>query len=113
MRPSKLLKLIALVTTSFAIASCSTDPKTGNVDTGSINGTLLFEHSTERRSDGKTKLTVVPVAGFGQDEAAIDGKAHAYAQSFAKSTCPKGYDFYANTPLTSRRNERSYVFQCK
>ena len=58
---------------SIAVASCSTDSKTG----------------------------------------VIDGRAHTYAENFAKRACPKGYDFHTDTPLTSRRNVRTYVFQCK
>lgn len=112
MHPCKPLKRIALVAICFVVSSCSS-PKTGNIDTGSINGTLLFEHSTERRSDGKTKLTVVPVAGFAQDEGEFDGRVQSYAEAVVKRACPKGHDLYADTPLTSRRNERTYVFQCK
>lgn len=113
MHASTFIMLGALVPGSLAIAGCSTGREVGNADTGSIYGTLVFEHTAEKRPDGKTKLTVLPVAGFGQDEAAVDEKARAYAESVAKRACPKGTDFYADAPLKGRKAERTYVFKCK
>ena len=113
MRLSKLLKFIALVATCLAIASCSTDPNTGIVSTSSTKGYQRFEHRTEKLRDGKTKLTVIPAAGIAQDVGSLDRAAQTFAESFANSACPKGYDFYASGPLGSRKSELTYVFQCK
>jgi len=113
MHPSKPLKLIALVYTCFGIVSCSTDSETGTVSTSAIKGSLRFEHRTEQRRDGKTKLTVIAASGIAQDAASLERAAQTYAESFANSTCPKGYDFYSDAPLQAQKSERVYVFQCK
>ena len=112
MRPSKLLKFITFAA-CFTIASCSTDPNTGNVSTSSTKGSQRFEHRLEKLPDGKTKLTLIPASSFAKDAISIEREAQIFAESFAISACPKGYDFYASGPLGSRKSELTYVFQCK
>ena len=110
MHPRQLLKLIALVATGLAVASCSADPKAGSV--GSLSERIRFEHRTHERTDGKTALTVTPVSSLVRDQMVIARETQAYAEAFASRTCPKGHNFYAHAVLASRKGEQTYVFQC-
>ena len=113
MRPSKPFAIVVLLSITLTIANCSTDPKSGVVDTKSLMSGIRFEHRTERRSDGKTLLVVTPASGVAQDRAIIEREAQTYAEAHASRTCPTGYDFYAHAALMSRKGERTFVFQCK
>jgi len=107
MRPSQT---IALLSIALAIASCSADPK--SVIGTSLSGGVRFQHLAHERNDGKTMLIVTPVRGVAQDQTIIEQEARAYAETFANRTCTKGYNFYGDAALASRKGEHTYTFQC-
>ena len=104
-------QIIALVLTVLAIASCSADPK--SVIGASLSGGVRFQHRAHERNDGKTMLIVTPVSGVAQDQTIIEREARTYAETFANRTCPRGYNFYGDSPVgSSRKGEHTYTFQC-
>ena len=108
MRPSQT---IALISIGLAIASCSSDPRSARCR--SLSGGVRFEHRAHERNDGKTMLIVTPVRGVAQDQTIIADEARTYAEAFANRTCPKGYNFYGDSPVgSSRKGEHTYTFQC-
>ena len=100
----------ALISTSLAIASCSAEPK--SAVGASLSGGIRFEHRAHERNDGKTMLIVTPVRSVAQDQTIIEQEARTYAEAFANRTCPKGYNFYGDSPVGGRKAEHTYVFQC-
>ena len=107
MRPSQTIALISL---GLAIASCSSDPRSASGR--SISG-VRFEHRAHERNDGKTMLIVTPVRGVTQDQTIIADEARTYAEAFTNRTCPKGYNFYGDSPVgSSRKGVHTYTFQC-
>jgi hypothetical protein len=108
MRPSQTIALIAM---GLAIAGCSSEPS--SVVGASLSGGMRFEHRAHERNDGKTMLIVTPVRGVAQDQTIIADEARTYAENFAGRTCPKGYNFYGDSPVgSSRKGEHTYTFQC-
>ena len=102
---------IALISIGLAIASCSADPK--SAVGASLSGGVRFEHRAHERNDGKTMLIVTPVRGVAQDQTIITDEARTYAEAFANRTCPKGYNFYGDSPVgSSRKGEHTYTFRC-
>jgi hypothetical protein len=102
---------IALISIGLAIASCSADPK--SAVGASLSGGVRFEHRAHERNDGKTMLIVTPVRGVAQDQTIIADEARTYAEAFANRTCPKGYNFYGDSPVgSSRKGEHTYTFRC-
>ena len=57
-------------------------------------------------------LIVTPVRGVAQDQTIIEQEARAYAETFANRICTKGYNFYGEAVLASRKGEHTYTFQC-
>ena len=48
-----------------------------------------------------------------QDQTIIEREARTYAETFANRTCPRGYNFYGDSPVgSSKRGEHTYTFQC-
>ncbi len=105
-------KSFALFVLCSVTCGCS-----ANVSTGSIGDAgLRFEHRTETLSGYKTALTVIAAIDATDNRTNIDREAQAYADRYAKQACPKGYEFYTDAPITSRRNERNertFVFGCR
>ena len=108
MRP---IQIVAPILIGLAIASCSADPK--SAVGASLSGGVRFEHRAHERNDGKTMLIVTPVRGVAQDQTIIADEARTYAEAFANRTCPKGYNFYGDSPVgSSRKGEHTYTFRC-
>jgi hypothetical protein len=98
---------------SCLLAACTTSPQSGKVDSKSFQSSTRFEHRTQTRPDGKTLLIVAPASSIVQDQTIMERESRTYAEAQANHACPKGYDFYAEGALMSRRTERSYIFKCK
>ncbi len=108
MRPSQTLALISI---GLAIASCSADPQSASGRSSSAG--VRFEHRAHERNDGKMMLIVTPVRGVVQDQSIISNEAKTYAETYANRSCPKGYNFYGDSPVgSSRKGEHTYTFQC-
>jgi hypothetical protein len=100
-------KIFALIALCSLTCACSTAGSTGS---------LSFDHRAEKLSGGKTALTVIVTTGILDNRVNVDIEAQAYADRYANQTCPKGYEFYTDAPITSRRterNERTFVFGCR
>ena len=104
-------KSFALFVLCSVTCGCS-----ANVSTGSIGDSgLRFEHRTETLSGYKTALTVIAATDARTTEPIWTGRRRP-TRSVAKQACPKGYEFYTDAPITSRRNERNertFVFGCR
>lgn len=114
MRSIKPLIVVAAI--GLGLADCSADPGAGAWRFAS--GTPRFEHTLEKLPSGRNRLIVNAVAGPGQSEDFVAQQARGFAYDLAGSTCPKGYDFFADAPLESKgsaaaRHQRTYVFQCR
>lgn len=109
--------VVVVVAACLGTAACSSVPRAGTWRFTS--GTAHFEHSLEKLPSGKSRLVVMTVPGLGQSDDAIEQQARRFANEFAASQCPKGYDFFADNPLESgaksrtARSQRTYVFQCR
>lgn len=109
--------LTFLAAASFGLTSCAIDPL-ANVGRLASGGTTQFAHTLEKLPSGKNRLTVTAVPGPGQSEEFVDQQAAGFAYQVAGSTCPKGYDFFADDPLRTKsksaaRYQQTYVFQCR
>lgn len=103
------VKLFALIALCAVTCGCSTNVRTGSIDSSG----LRFDHRTETLSGHKTALTVIGMTDAIGNGVSIDREAQAYANRFAKQSCPRGHEFYTDAPIASGGNERTFVFGCR
>lgn len=113
MRPARCLIVVAGL--CLGLADCSSDPVAGVSRFGS--GTSSFQHTLQKLPSGRNKLTVHVALGPGQSADLVSQQARSFADDFAKSTCPTGYDFFADAPLEGKgsagRDGKTFIFQCR
>ena len=101
-------KFLAIIVLCAVACGCSTNARTGSI--GSAG--LRVEHRAEALGGHKTALTVIATTGALDSGADIDREAQAYADRYAKQACPRGHEFYTDSPIAKRGNERTFVFGC-
>jgi hypothetical protein len=102
-------KALVLIAVSLVTHGCSTNAHTGSIGSAGLH----FDHRIEKLRRYKTALTVVATSDVRDNRVNFDREAQAYADRYAKHACPKGHEFYTDAPITSRSNERTFVFGCK
>jgi hypothetical protein len=100
----------------LGLTACSSGPLVGAGRLAS--GTPNFAHTVEKLPSGRNRLVVTVAAGPGQSQDFVNQQAVGFAYEYARTSCPKGYDFFADAPLETKgsiasRYQRTYIFQCR
>jgi hypothetical protein len=97
---------------ALALVACSSNPKAPMTI-----GTAHFQHTHTVLPTGRHQLVVTATPGGGQSETEAVQLAQNFADEFASRTCPKGYSYYADGPLSQKTKgmtaQQTFVFACK